>query len=82
MSALLFTVLAICALVLVRNKLVYSITRRRLDEIHRENHAAINAGTFTDAMLARYDEMPSHDSMLFDLRKWTYRQFYQAGSQP
>lgn len=76
MNTIMLTVFAILLLVLVRNQLVFRATMRRIDEIHKENSAAIDAGIDTAFGLNRYSEIPSHESMLFDLRKWTYQQFF------
>jgi hypothetical protein len=80
MSALLYTVLAIGALLLIRNELVYKMNMRRIAEIHAAIQRAIDQGQFAYSMFAAYDEMPSYDAQLFDLSKWSYAQFFPKSS--
>jgi hypothetical protein len=74
MDALALTLLALSALLIVRNHLVYRAVSRRTEEIHEHNFQAIEAGKY-DALLS-YSAVGHYDSMLFDITKWTYRQFY------
>lgn len=65
------------ALVLVRNWLVYTIRKRRIDQIHARALAAIHSGDLsrTDPY-ADFHTNPSYFVALLDLRKWTYESFY------
>jgi hypothetical protein len=88
MNALSLTFIALGALFIARNSLVFRIRRRRLDAIYAHYMAEIDAGNLSDParITAAYDEFdaPSYEAMLLDLRRWTYRQFYatEPGSQP
>ncbi len=77
MSAFTFTVLAIGFFVLIRNHLVYGAGKRRIQEISALSNAEIDAGVY-DLFKERYREFmdESYAKQLFDLTKWTYRQFY------
>lgn len=84
-SALSWTLFALALLVLVRNHIVYRIRTRRLHEIHtvcvRETTAMLDEKTMSElieAISRRYDDLdsPSYRAMVFDIRRWTYKQFY------
>lgn len=69
----------VSALIGVRNSLVGRVRTRRLAEIHDLGDRQIAAGVYEMGRdLAAADDYGkrSYDAMMFDLRKWTYRQFY------
>jgi hypothetical protein len=68
------TLMALVVVLLVRNELTFRMRSRRYDEIHAHNVRLIEMGGIPD--LNAYDDMPSYEAMLFDVRRWTYRQFY------
>jgi len=69
MGIILTIILLIMAAVLVRNNLVFTIRVRRLTEIIDLPQR--------DWVLAYNDfESLKYNSMMLDLRKWTYNQFY------
>lgn len=63
-------IFALGVLMLVRNELVHSIRHRRIDYVFR-------ADPKYHERLRQFQRM-SYVSMLYDLRKWTYTQFYGA----
>lgn len=80
MGALIWTIMALSCVLGVRNHLVFKYRMRRLDEIHTFCLRSI-AFDQIDCMPEidrRYDEIdnPSYNMMVFDITKWTYRQFY------
>jgi hypothetical protein len=70
------TVIALGALVLVRNNLVYRASVRRIDEVHQRNLVAINEGWMREEFFHEYDDEVRYEIQILDLRKWTYKQFY------
>lgn len=69
-TALYFTLLALCALMLVRNELTFRVRMRAIDLIHEiEPH---------EAWRTAHQKFMSvtYESMMYDLRKWTFKQFY------
>lgn len=78
--AILTAVLVLASVMLARNQLVFSIRMKRINAIHAKNESDIGNPDFTRVMTRRYSELdsPSYNAMLFDARRWTYRQFYPA----
>ena len=70
---------ALGALFLVRNELVFRHHKRRIDECHYKNMARINSG---DYRFQPYDHERngSYLADVLDLRKWSYADFYGDGS--
>lgn len=63
-------IVALCVLMLIRNELVYRIRCRRIDwafQVAPKYHERV-----------RQFQSVSYEAMLYDLRKWTYNQFYGA----
>jgi hypothetical protein len=62
---------------LIRNRIVHRARTRRIDEISEACKQDISRGCL-DCWKRRYDELDSqsYDAMLYDFRRWTYRQFY------
>jgi hypothetical protein len=85
MMALALTLLALFCLALVRNDLVYRIRIRRIDEIHEHNVRVIRGHDFSGGTRPLTVDFnlsdPSYDAMLFDLRRWTYAQFYPVAPE-
>lgn len=77
----LLTLCCLLPVILVRNGIVLRICMRRIEEIHRLNHERIDAGTWSESDLLRYQQLPNQYAMVLDLRKWTYRQFFPEASQ-
>ena len=79
-----YLIVLVLVLLLVRNHLVFSIRRRRLNKIHETNLKSIDRLSEAqlrdapDLIEKRYADMESlsYEAMLFDLRRWTYKQFY------
>lgn len=80
-EALLATLFAICVLALVRNKITFEHQMRRLEEIHDYYQRGFDLGIYPSGFQL-YDEMPRYYAMMFDLTKWTYRQFFEPLPQP
>jgi hypothetical protein len=82
MSYFPLTTLSICALMLIRNELVFRHSMRRIEAIHQRNKDLIDAGDFDAAERGLEDygsphhQMRGHFLHMLDLRKWTYRQFF------
>jgi len=78
------TIAVMSFLGLVRNHIVFRHRRRRLAEIHHKGMAELEArgNEITNAEIARHMrryevfDKTSYNSMLLDLTKWTYKQFY------
>lgn len=68
--------LALCGLFALRNRLVFKVRMRRLDEIYSANMKAIHNGRMPPYMYEKYHDAQSYDEQIIDLKKWTYRQFY------
>lgn len=60
------------AFLMCRNVLAYRWALRACNEAYTLNMADIEAGTYVDGQW-RYDQIPSHESMMFDLTQWSYR---------
>lgn len=74
-----FTLLALCALFLIRNEIAYRAIKRRIDAVHAANVQSINQDAPSQVTRGRWDEFDrstSQGAMIFDLRRWTYQQFY------
>lgn len=75
--AFLLTLLALIVILMLRNFMVYGFRVRRMREIHQFNLACIVKREYERAL--DYDAvLGSYDSMLWDVRKWTFRQFYPS----
>jgi hypothetical protein len=74
------TVAAIGILGLVRTEIVFRVRMKRLGEISAKCKRDIGREDFYPLLEQRYAELerPSFESMVLDLRRWTYRQFYAA----
>ena len=66
----------ILLMVIVRNELVYRMRIRRIDEIHEFIVNATDTQLFDARAYKDFRDGPTYDQMVWDLRKWTYRQFY------
>ena len=65
-------------LLLLRNRLVSAVRMKRLEAIARRANQLI-AQRLDRSWMQLYSDFqagPSYMSMVFDLRKWTYRDFY------
>jgi hypothetical protein len=65
-----------------RNHLVFTARIRRIDEIAAANKRDIARHEYgrLDLRWAEF-RATTYDAMLFDLRRWTYRQFYPEDVQ-
>ena len=70
MDILTLIILILAPLLFVRVYVVHKVSMRRINEIHKINMERIAAGQF-DNLLSYYDNI-----RIFDLTKWTYKQFY------
>ncbi len=61
-------VLAVCALILIRNEMVYKYNARAIDYIFSQP----NWGELRE----KYDPAGNYNRNMFDLRKWTYKQMF------
>lgn len=73
---LVLTLLILCVLLGIRNKIVFKNHCRRAAEIHARNCSAINNGCFEERMYDDYARIGNYTLDLLDLRKWSYRQFF------
>jgi hypothetical protein len=69
-------VLLLCVVMLIRNALAARYTLRRLDEIHARNLARLDSGTWSPDDTEEYKRVEGHLSLVLDMRRWTYRQFF------
>jgi hypothetical protein len=79
MSAVGWTIFAIAATVLLRVLLIARLDLLRLEEIHARNNDLIRRGEFEAAErgMLDYDKLKEGQFWrVFDLSKWTYRQFF------
>lgn len=75
--AITLTFVVLWVVMMIRIRLVHDARMRRLDEVHAEVMRLINARSPDWRKPWRvFDEGPSYDRMLFDLTRWTYKQFY------
>lgn len=70
---LILTVWCLAILYLIRNEITCRHQIRRAREIH--DYYAKNIKKFSPQNNL-YDKMPEYNSQLYDLRIWTYRQFF------
>lgn len=72
------TLLALLVIALYRNNLVFKHRTRRLYEIKVACDLQLSNRNFLASMERYYAEYNkvSYGSMLFDVTKWTYKQFY------
>ncbi len=80
MGATIIVCMALSALALVRNHMAFLWRIRALNEAHELNSADIDAGTYVDGQW-RYDQIPSHEALMFDLTRWRYRSPFCTPSQ-
>jgi hypothetical protein len=75
-------VIAISIFMLLRNKLVFKAQMRRIEEISAASKRDIARHEYgrLDQRWADF-RATTYDAMLFDLRRWTYRQFYPEDVQ-
>lgn len=73
--AVVIAIVAVAAILLVRNELVYTFRLRRIAVCGEAAIKAINEGKEWRQYWRSFDAL-TYDSMLFDFRKWTYNQFY------
>ena len=71
---LLFVVMLIIAL--VRNQLVYKYQVKALRETSKKARAAIDDDGDWRKYYTKLESHGTYIKMFFDVRKWTYRQFY------
>jgi hypothetical protein len=71
-TAITLSLVALFALLQVRNILVARWGIRAIEEAHALNLADIDAGRHGDPF-ARYDQIPDHFALIFDLTVWRYR---------
>lgn len=64
-------VLVFCGVFMLRNVLVGGWFQRRINRIHQINQARIDVGNFK--LLDYEQELPSYESVLFNLLAWTYQ---------
>ena len=76
-SAISWTMLVLFALLAFRNELVHRAFIRRLYEIHVHNAHAITRGAM-DELVEYPITWQAYWIALFDLRAWSYRQFFPA----
>ncbi len=69
------TILSMSVLIFIRNFIVGKVQLRRIEEIHATYLALIENNEF-DSLLDYETSKRSYGADLFDLRKWTYKQFY------
>jgi hypothetical protein len=62
-----------CVVMGIRNQIVYNIRGRRIQVIDK-----INFDLDSSAWLSYHCDI-SYDRMLWDLRKWTYKQWFPEG---
>lgn len=75
-DAISVTWLVFAVILLIRNAMVARFHMRRLSEIRARHEAMIDAGGWSDECLKEYDIPVQQVRAVFDLRKWTYRQFF------
>lgn len=75
MTELALTIFGLCLVTVIRSFLAFRIGMKRLNYIHERNRKALDNGTYNKSMMADYD-MVNHNAMVFDLTKWTYKQFF------
>lgn len=68
--------LAVSALALVRNELIFGIRGKKLAQIHDQTSRNIEAGLPWMHLYDNFNAGPSYGNMMWDLRKWTYESFY------
>lgn len=76
--AIALTVAVLCLMGIVRNHIVFAVRCRRLHEIKTACDLQLaNHGIFAmaDKWYEEFERV-SYDAMVFDLRRWTYKQFY------
>jgi hypothetical protein len=79
MDAILYILLTLAALLLVahlRSNLVFKCRTRALQETSRKAKAAIARNESWKEFYEKYNEYESYYKMFWDVRKWTYTQFY------
>lgn len=73
-------VVPLCAVMMVRNQLVYNARRRRSDEIYQYSGVLIAEGTRAKYPISLWsvDDYGkySYSEMMWMFRCWTYKQFY------
>lgn len=74
MNAIDLTILTLLIITSIRNVLVYIHIMKRLKEIHDRNVELINSNKDPD--LDAYHSLPNQVLLIFDLRKWTYKQCF------
>lgn len=78
MEAWLSTILLLLGVYCIRVELVYRIRVRRINESRDADYADTKLGiqVFGENSRIRKFEAVSFNAMLYDLTKWTYKQFY------
>jgi hypothetical protein len=71
-AAICLTLLAIAVLAAIRNEIAYGARTAALDVLF-----TLCGNSDFDAEYAKYEET-SYESMMFDLTKWTFPQFYPS----
>lgn len=82
MSLFICVIVFVTALFLVRNEVVYRVRVRRINYIYQhnlkllDNHRFITDTGYSPFQRLSYEPEQSYDQMLFDFRKWTYKDFF------
>ena len=69
-------VMAILAIALVRNQLVYKYQVKALQETSKKAKLAMDDDGDWREHYTKLDSYGTYDKMFLDVRKWTYKQFY------
>jgi hypothetical protein len=81
-DTILFAPLALGLLILVRNELVFRARQNAADVIHVANIQLIRLRNYGVAgFWPLYESFGSYSGMVFDLRRWTFNQFYPGLKQ-